>query len=175
MHSILSAINNCLFLTNTKVTVYVCGLLSCSVMSDSVIPWTVAHQASLSMGFSRQEYWSGLLFPSAGDLLDPWIEPVSLAPPALTGGFFTTGLPGKPKIQCRLHLECVQNWVIIQWWTEASLYQLCQYISSHEWLEIRHGSSIYTTEIGNHFNQYLLFSKFGKPVCQCSTCYNIYV
>ena len=38
-------------------------------------PWTVAHQASLSMEFSRQEYWSGLPFPSPGDLLDPGIEP----------------------------------------------------------------------------------------------------
>ena len=40
-----------------------------------MIPWTVAHQASLSMEFSRQEYWSGLPFPSPGDLLDPGIEP----------------------------------------------------------------------------------------------------
>ena len=41
---------------------FVC--VSCSVMSDSATPWTVAHQAPLYMGFSRQEYWSGLLFPS---------------------------------------------------------------------------------------------------------------
>ena len=41
--------------------------------------WTVAYQAPLSMGFSRQEYWSGLPFPSPGDLPDPGIEPVSLA------------------------------------------------------------------------------------------------
>ena len=47
-------------------------------MSNSfVIPWTVAHQASLSTGFSRQEYWSGLSFPSPGDLPDPEIEPMS--------------------------------------------------------------------------------------------------
>ena len=42
-------------------------------------PWTIAHQASLSMGFSRQEYWSGLPFPSPGDLPDPGIEPRSPA------------------------------------------------------------------------------------------------
>ena len=42
-------------------------------------PWTVAYQASLSMGFSRQEYWSGLPFPSPGDLPDPGIEPGSPA------------------------------------------------------------------------------------------------
>ena len=44
-----------------------------------VTPWTVAHQAPLSMGFSRQEYWSGLPFPSPGDLPDPGIEPGSPA------------------------------------------------------------------------------------------------
>ena len=50
-------------------------------------PWTVAHQA-LSMGFSRQEYWSGLPFPPLGDLPDPGIEPVSLKFPVLAGGLF---------------------------------------------------------------------------------------
>ena len=58
-----------------------------------VTPWTVVRQAPLFMGFSRQEYWSGLLFPFPGDLLDPGIEPTS---PALAGRFFTTVLPGKP-------------------------------------------------------------------------------
>ena len=66
-------------------------------MSDSfVIPWTVARQAPLSMGFPRQEYWSGSPFPFPGDLLDPGIESTSLA---LAGRVFTTELPGKPKIQ----------------------------------------------------------------------------
>ena len=45
-----------------------------SVVYDSVTPWTVGHQAPLSMEFSRQEYWSGLPFPSPGDLLKPGIE-----------------------------------------------------------------------------------------------------
>ena len=53
-------------------------------------PWTVAHQAPLSMGFSRQECWSGLPCPPPGDLPDPGIEPVSLMSPALAGGSFTT-------------------------------------------------------------------------------------
>ena len=57
------------------------------------IPWTVACQAPLSMGFSRQEYWSGLPFPSLGCLPNPGIKPVS---PALAGGFFTTVSPGNP-------------------------------------------------------------------------------
>ena len=53
-------------------------------------PWTVAHQAPLSMGFSRQEYWTGLPFPPPGDLPNPEIESVSLKSPALAGRFFTT-------------------------------------------------------------------------------------
>ena len=56
-------------------------------------PWTVAYQAPLSMGFFRQEYWSGLPFPPPGDLPDPGIEPVS---PAFADRFFTTEPPGKP-------------------------------------------------------------------------------
>ena len=52
--------------------------------------WTIAHQAPLSMGFSRQEYWSGLPCPSPGDLPNPEIEHLSLMSPALAGGFFST-------------------------------------------------------------------------------------
>ena len=48
--------------------------VSRSVVSNSAIPWTVAHQALLSVEFSRQEYWNGLPFPSPGDLPDPGIE-----------------------------------------------------------------------------------------------------
>ena len=54
---------------------------------------TVAHQAPLSMGFSRQEYWSGLPFPSPGALPDPGIEPGS---PSVAGGFCTAEPPGTP-------------------------------------------------------------------------------
>ena len=53
-------------------------------------PWTVAHQAPLSMGFPRQEYWRGLPFPSPGGLPHPRIEPTPPASLALAGGFFTT-------------------------------------------------------------------------------------
>ena len=68
-------------------------LFSSSVVSDSfVTTWTIAHQAPLSLGFPRQEYWSRLPFPSPGDLPDPGIEPVS---PTLADGFFTTETPGK--------------------------------------------------------------------------------
>ena len=60
------------------------ALVYCEVKSLSHVrlfatPWPVAYQASCSMGFSRQEYWSGLPFPSPGDLPDPGIEPVSPA------------------------------------------------------------------------------------------------
>ena len=57
--------------------------VSCSVVLNSATPWTVAHQAPLSMELSRQEYWSGLPFSSPGDLPEPRIEPMSLA---LAGG-----------------------------------------------------------------------------------------
>ena len=53
-------------------------------------PWTVAHQAPLPMEFCGQEYWSGLPFPSPGDLPNAWIKPTSLAAPALAGRFLTT-------------------------------------------------------------------------------------
>ena len=60
-----------------------------------VNPWTVAHWAPPSMGFPKQEYLSGLPFPSPGDLPDPGTEPESLASPASAGGFITTAPPGK--------------------------------------------------------------------------------
>ena len=63
-------------------------------MSDSFETlWTVAHQAALSMGFSRQEYWSALPCPPPGDLPDPGIKLVS---PVLAGRLFTSEPPGKP-------------------------------------------------------------------------------
>ena len=86
---------------NTAINIY--GLLltkinltaSCSVMSDSWRPHgTVAHQASLSMEFSRQEYWGGLPCPPPEDLSDPVIEPASRVSPALAGGVFTAEPPG---------------------------------------------------------------------------------
>ena len=60
-------------------------------------PWTVVHQAPLPMEFSRQEYWSGVVFPTPGGLPDLGVKPVSLASPALAGRFFTTVPPGKPR------------------------------------------------------------------------------
>ena len=66
---------------------------SLSVLCNSATPWTVAYQAPLSMGFSRQEYWSGLLLPSPGDLSDPGIEPRS---PELQADSLLSEPPGTP-------------------------------------------------------------------------------
>ena len=77
-------------------------LQSCPILCDPM-DCTTAHQAPPSMGFSRQEDWSGLPFPSPGDLPNPGNQPMSLMSPALAGGFFTTstgglGYVGKRKI-----------------------------------------------------------------------------
>ena len=74
------------------MTTLACLLSLFSRVQLCVILWTVARQAPLFMEFSRQAYWSGLPFPSPGDLPDPGIEP---APPGLAGGFFTNETPGK--------------------------------------------------------------------------------
>ena len=58
-------------------------------------PWTVAGQAPLSVGFSRQDYWSGLPFLSLGDLPYPGTDLASPVSPALAGGFFTAEPPGE--------------------------------------------------------------------------------
>ena len=68
--------------------------------------WTVDRQAPLSMGFSRQEYWSGLPCPPPGDLPDPGIEPTSLISPALAGGCFSTSATWEAYI--RLQFNSVQ-------------------------------------------------------------------
>ena len=73
-----------------------------------VTPWTVAYQATQSTEFSRQEYWSGLLFPSPGDLPNPGIEPGS---PALQADALPSEPPGKPKkVKYGIYIQ----WKIIQ-------------------------------------------------------------
>ena len=68
-------------------------LQSCLTPCDTmIIPLTVAHQCPLSKGFLRQEYWSGLLCSPPGDCANPGIGPISLASPAMAGGFFTTSV-----------------------------------------------------------------------------------
>ena len=77
---------------NSLVTGHCLVTKSCLTLAS---PCTVAHQAPLSMGFPRQEYWNGLPFPPSGDLPDPGIKPM---PPSLAGGFFTTEPPEKPLV-----------------------------------------------------------------------------
>ena len=74
----------------------VCVLSHFSHVQLFVTPWTIACQAPLSMGFSRQEYWRRLPFPLSGGHPNPGIEPVSLMSPALAGRFFTTDTTWKP-------------------------------------------------------------------------------
>ena len=73
-------------------------LFCCQVVSSYFsTPWTIVHQGPLSMRFPRQEYWTGLPFPSPGDLPKPGMEP------ELAGGFFTTEPPGNPPIAIRVY------------------------------------------------------------------------
>ena len=71
--------------------------------------WTAAHQAPLSMGFSRQEYWSGLPCPSPGDLLYPGIELVSLTSLALASGFFTTSATWEAPIKPQFYFSYISH------------------------------------------------------------------
>ena len=83
--------------------------VSHSVISDSATPWTVAHQSHLSMEFSRQDYWSGLLSPSPGDLPNPGIEPRS---PALQADSLPSGPLGKPKCK-EGSVERGSSWLLL--------------------------------------------------------------
>ena len=81
-----------------------------SVVSDFfVTPWTIAHQATLSMGISRQEDWSWLLFPSPGDRPDQGTKTVSFVSPALAGRFFTPVPPGKPQVSIYIYIYKASN------------------------------------------------------------------
>ena len=75
-----------------QMSLGVCMLSSFSHSRLFVTPWTVAHQAPQSMGFFRQEYWSGLSFPSSGDFPNPGIKLTSLMSPSLACRFFTTSI-----------------------------------------------------------------------------------
>ena len=76
-------------------------------MSNSyVTPWTVGHQAPLSMEFSKQEYWSGLPFTTPGDLPNPGIKPTSLVSPARAGRFFTTGATWEAQLTDTIFALC---------------------------------------------------------------------
>ena len=81
--------------------------LSCARLLAT--PWTVAHQAALSMELSRQECWNGLPFPSLGDLPNPGIESVSPVSHELAGGFFTTSATRREGNGTPLQYFCLEN------------------------------------------------------------------
>ena len=83
-----------------------CCCIAAKSSSDSETPWTLADQPPLSMGFSRQEHWSGLPCPPPRDLSDPGMKPMS---PALAGGFLTIYLLGKPAGRAQKRIK-VQSW-----------------------------------------------------------------
>ena len=97
------------------MNVCVCAHSVASVMPDSETPWTVACQAPLSMGFSRQEYWNGLLSPPPGDLPDPGIESLSLVSPALAGRFFAC--------QRLIHLPKTDGFTTSQPWLTSTTWE----------------------------------------------------
>ena len=100
------------FLMNSRLKVldtlfFICLILvivlSYVVSNSFATPWTVAHQVPLSMGFSRQEHWSGLPFPSLGDLPNPETESVSPVSPIPAGRLFTTKPLGIPLYLINIH------------------------------------------------------------------------
>ena len=103
------------------------GCYSLSRVQLFTPPWTVAPQAPLSMGFSRQEYWSGLPFPSPGDLPNPGIEPVSPASHALIGRFFTVWATGDKLSQTwwiRQHRFVVLQFCGLEVWRRSHLAKM---------------------------------------------------
>ena len=95
------------------IPTYVCVCVVCvmcvctyqlSCIRLFVTPWSVAGQAPLSMGFPREEYWSGLPFPTSGELSNPEIKSTSPASPTVVGRFFTSEPPGKSNVSVQTYL-----------------------------------------------------------------------
>ena len=89
---------------------HVCALSCFTRVCLFETPWTVAQKAPPFMGFSRQEYWSGVPCPPPGGLPDPGMEPVSLMSPALAGGFFTTSATWKFQVGQNLRSKEKKLW-----------------------------------------------------------------
>ena len=97
------------------VCVCVCVCMCAQSLSLPALcnPWTVAHQAPLFMEFSRQEYWSGLPFPTPGDLPNLWLTPMSFGSPLLAGGFFIIAPPNVLQIYSRV--DPWTTWRLSHW------------------------------------------------------------
>ena len=120
---------------------YMCAQLLSQVRLF-VTPWNAGYQGPLFMGFTRQEYWSGLLFSSPADLPDPRIEPAS---PALAGRFFTTAPPEKPWTRPHTNsrrlnysgviVSCTSPYIVTRWfcWSENLMHRMdiCQELESY--------------------------------------------
>ena len=130
-----------------KFLFYVC-VLGCVWLF--VIPWCVAFQALLSMGFFRQEYWSRLSFPPPGDIPDLGIKPMYLMSPALAGRFITTVTPGKPSFSIEngnyfklvyLSQSEILLWFMIRvlksWLSCEHEILNIQYVSEISWIELK--------------------------------------
>ena len=100
-----------------------------------VSPWTVARQAPLPMEFSRQVYWSGVPFPTLGDLLDAGIKPAFLVSPALAGRFFTTNATMTSWVaQVVKHLLAMGvTWVQSLGWEDLLEKGMATHSSTHAW------------------------------------------
>ena len=86
-----------MLLEEPKLWIHIASVCACVLSCFTCVqlfatPWTIARQAPLSTGFSRQEHWSALPCPRPGDLPDPWIEPAPVKTPVLVGRFFTTSI-----------------------------------------------------------------------------------
>ena len=95
----------------------ICLLVCVHTQSRPILcdPWTFAHQAPLSMEFSRQEYWNGLMFSTPRDLPDPRIEPAFLSSPSLSGTLFSIVPSGKPfylNFQLRIHKNYISLFIL---------------------------------------------------------------
>ena len=122
---LLNAYCFCTIVSQTMISQIPCVCISCVQLFAT--PWTVAHQAPTSMGFSRQEYWSGLPFASPGDLPNPGIEPRS---PALQADALTSGPPGKPQLsterlpKTQLHMRQTLRSVTSKWGLGREVFML---------------------------------------------------
>ena len=148
--------------------VHACSIAQCLWLF--VIPWTVSCQAPLSMGFPRQEYWSGLPFPSLGDLSDPGIRHMSLVSPVQAGRFFTTEPPGKAPIPSLL--EIFLFLIVIHRCYILSNFFLCQLVWSYDFSSLAYwyGELYWLIFFLFFFNFTVLYWFCHTSTCICHGC-----